>query len=100
MKLIQILICLSFLSCSTYVFRLHDGEVVYCKDVVLNECVSGLSLYRCDNGKQYLCQQNVSEIADDRWRKEAIERHEVEKKSEEHIIELDPFYIYPRKDAI
>ena len=77
--------------CSTYVFKLQNGEVVYCKDVIY-ECMNGISLYRCDDGKQYLCQSNIAEIADSKMRKKALQMREEEKKRE---IELGPFYIYP-----
>lgn len=70
-----------FLGCATYVFRVED-EVVFCKDVIFDLC--GLSLYRCDNGIDYLCRTNISEVVNEDARKEIIRMHEEDKKNPKH----------------
>lgn len=50
-----------------YIFKLQDGSVVSCRQVIDpstdNPC--GLYLSKCDDGATYWCQQNVVEWSDD-----------------------------------
>ena len=53
-----VLLCGCALKPMTY--RLHDGEVVRCKEEVQAEC--GIELWKCSDGNEYSCQQNVKRV--------------------------------------
>ena len=52
-----ILVLLSFFGCAYKPYQLRTGEIVECKDFLIENC--GMSLYECKGQVEYHCQYNV-----------------------------------------
>jgi len=85
--------------CSTYVFKLNNKDIVFCKDIIFNECLGGVSLYRCDDGKARICQYNLEEVVDEKARKEILEMRRKQLEEEKKTIEMPTTFIFPYSET-